>query len=291
MTTNDPPDRGVALATETRICKVCERAFDAYVDVPSQRTCPACIDAQYEDDLVRGLDAWRAESERKLDEIVLGVARAAGLREHELLAASDRVPVELKRLLPKDGVRMLLDDAPRDASALVGHTFGLIGGQGVGKTMCLAALLRRRVELILRYEIAHRDAAPREDENLSWKYRASFVWINWPETAALVKATVMNMGGAHAVDRLTLRAMHAPILVLDDLGRERLARNYDEDFAFGVLDRIVDGRARDRRPTYWTSNLERVALATRYGAAMTSRLLGAAPAIEVPELRDLRLVR
>lgn len=276
------------LAEVEKLCRLCGKPFMGLAAVPIQQRCPACIDTEYAKFAASDLADWRASL--NLDEIVLTKLGECGLSEVERHATPERVLPDIKRTLPSQFVKRLMagDDVRTTDWGLYG--FGLIGSAGAGKTMCLATIVRTRTLAILQREMAARTEVPSGSDPCAWHAPASFVWLNWPDRAAYVKAAVMKKDGADAIEQLTVRAMRTPLLILDDLGRERLKGNYDEDFAFGVLDRIVDTRSRGELMTLWTSNLQRAALATRYGAAFTSRLLGLAPAAELPKIQDQRLL-
>lgn len=229
-------------------------------------------------------ERWRTATAATLDQLVVERARACGFQHVEAEATLDSVPRELRRRLPTATVKALVGGAPVDARG-----FGLVGGQGVGKSMCLAAILKARLRATLTRTLAAVAVVPLEHERPWWLVPV-FVWVNWPDAAATLKAHAMAQHGAAAVEELTQRWVSTPVLALDDLGRERQAKGgYDEDFAVGVLDRVIDLRTRARRPIFWTSNLPPEGVARRYGAALHSRLLGAAPAIPVGDLPDLRL--
>jgi DNA replication protein DnaC len=242
--------------------------------------CPTCRDRRERE----AMERWRADTAAGLDGLVLERARAAGFQYAECEATLDGVPVPLRKRLPGAAVKALVAGAP-----LEGPGFGLVGGQGVGKSMCLAAILKARLAAVLRATLAAVTVVPMEHERPWWLVPV-FTWVNWPDAAATLKAHSMAVHGAQAVEELTQRWTVTPVLALDDLGRERLTKaGYDEDFAVGVLDRVVDLRTRARRPILWTSNLPPDGVARRYGAALNSRLLGAAPAVPVGDLPDLRL--
>lgn len=271
--------------TVTRTCSNCHRPFEGLALVVAQTVCPICVEREE----ARDLEMWQTAERAALPQTLTARLAACGLGAAELAAERERVPVEIKRLLPKRDVLALLSGAAlEDITAF--QSFGLAGGQGIGKTMCLASILKARTEVLLREAIAAALAAPDPAQPAAWSGRAGFIWTNWPEYAAWAKATIMQPHGSDLIDGATRRMLSTSLLVLDDLGRERLAKGgYDEDYAVGLLDRVIDARSRNRRATLWTSNLAPAALATRYGAALVSRLLGLAPAVELPRLADLRL--
>jgi DNA replication protein DnaC len=68
----------------------------------------------------------------------------------------------------------------------------------------------------------------------------------------------------------------APVMVLDDLGSERMS-----DWTEEQLYRLADERSRNARPTIITSNLDGAQLRARYGARIVGRLFGGAALIKL----------
>jgi DNA replication protein DnaC len=235
------------------------------------------------------LDAWRSAAREGITQTVDAWLRSAGMSALEAAAELARVPTPLKRALPREDVQQLLDGA----WPFVGRAFGLTGGQGIGKTMCLAALVKAWAVQRTTGTIQARTTVPADDEPATPASRGGSVrWVNLPQFAEQLKIASIQDRGAIGVDALVRSVSSASVLVIDDLGRERIARGgYDEDLATSALDRIVDTRARNALPIWWTANVGPTQLVARYGAAFTSRLLGVAPAIELPTLEDLRLTR
>ena len=93
------------------------------------------------------------------------------------------------------------------------------------------------------------------------------------------------------VEERVERAMKIPLLILDDLGRERMRGAFTEDFSIGTLDRIIDVRIREERPILWTSNSTSADMVKQYGWSMVSRILGAAPPVTLAKMPDQRLER
>lgn len=273
--------------TEQRSCSNCGAAFESFVIMRAMTMCTACIDRER----AVILDAWRAEQRARLAALVVERIETAGMSSGEAtLATLDRVPLTIKRLLPRDDVVKLLTGESLDESF---KSFGLQGGQGIGKTFALAALIRRRVETAIISALARLSDVP--DEHVGprvWYAVAPFRWACWPEVAAWAKTTSTRDRGALVIEDAVARWTTTPLLVLDDVGRERASRGgYDEDLAIALLDRVIDARARYLRPLLWTTNLTPRALAARYGASLTSRLLGLAPLVECPNAPDARLAR
>jgi DNA replication protein DnaC len=255
------------LKTISILCSSCGAAFERVAEMERER------------------DGWKLAQRQALVSTTDLVLRISGVGDAERTAKLDHVPVALKKFLPRDRVEALL------LGAIPPTGFGLSGGQGSGKTFALAALLQRRTYRALLAILDAATEVPSAAAPVAWYARAGFAWLAWPDKAARLKSLAVEDKGSASVEALTRAWSSAPLLVLDDLGRERVAKGgYDEDFAIGVLDRVVDARSRSARPILWTSNLGAAGLASRYGAALTSRLLGNAPAVELPKtLGDLRL--
>lgn len=207
-----------------------------------------------------------------------------GMGHIERGATLESVPLPIKRALPIEATKAILDGrAPAQG-------FGLCGGQGIGKTMALAAILRHGTAVAMLRALEAIPYVP-EPYEVRWHEVGGFRWVSWPATAAELKARVARDKGTEAVEVAIERAIRAPLLVLDDLGRERMRGGYTEDYAVGQLDRIVDARAREGRPIVWTANSGARELSRVYGGALASRLLGLAPAVDLPRLADLRLAK
>ena len=79
-----------------------------------------------------------------------------------------------------------------------------------------------------------------------------------------------------------------PLLILDDLGRERIRGSYAEDWAASQLDGIINHRYRHEMPILWTTNVPAAHLVVLYGSALVSRLTGDNPLIWFNDLPDMR---
>jgi DNA replication protein DnaC len=267
------------LGLVTKTCSACASAFEVVAVVaPVCVVCPCCVERE----ACEALEAFRAREAAQAAITVEHRLRAIGMGARELEAELQAVPVAIRRALP----RLLTQDLI-GGDALVADGFGLTGGQGIGKTMCLAAMVRARATALHARALSACRVAP-ADGDASW-FRVGVQWVNWPSGAARVKALSVQDHGAAEVAALVRAWAGTPLLVLDDLGRERMRGAYDEDYAFGVLDQVVDARSRESAPVLWTSNLTPAALVSRYGAALPSRLLELAPAVRLSAGPDLRL--
>jgi DNA replication protein DnaC len=221
------------------------------------------------------------EAERileKLSELVSGDLTRAGLSKREMRADWAKVPKLIKDSLPKPTLMAL------SAGRVPPKGFGIGSDTGAGKTMAVAAMLKGfQREHRKRYaeQIVERAQAHEEPQ----QFRSKVCWLTWPETVAEIRN--------HAIDgeaeRIVERAENAPLLVLDDLGRERIKGSYVDDFAASQLDIIVNRRYRDELPTIWTTNLPEIDLTAIYGAALVSRLTEDAPLVWLDGLASMRI--
>ncbi|MBI3131733.1 MAG: hypothetical protein HYZ13_10440 [Acidobacteria bacterium] len=117
-------------------------------------------------------------------------------------------------------------------------------------------------------------------------------WAPWQRTLARLRGLV-RQGGPAFEDALE-ELCRAPLLVIDDLGSEQAPKvPPGSDWAITeVLTPVLDTRHDAHRATLWTSNLDPIQLTDRYQARIVSRLIGMAPAIEMPvHLPDRRIER
>jgi DNA replication protein DnaC len=162
--------------------------------------------------------------------------------------------------------------------------FGLVGPPGTGKTWTVAHYVARYVE-----EIVRRQPDPNRAE-LLWvdgdiARDARLAWVNWHDQ---VEDLHRRRFDDVWVARFTAWWEDIPMLVLDDLGRERFEGAKDP--ARAVLEQVLDTRYRQRRPVIWTSNLEsKEALEGFYHHALVSRILGTWPPMAT-EGEDMRLL-
>jgi len=247
----------------------CARCSQEYLGLPEGSTdqiCDRCASVVEQGERILARAAELVDAEL-LD---------AGLAAREREASIERIPAEIRRKLPHATARALLaGEAPQ-----VG--FGLSGTPGIGKTMALAVL-------VARYGRARLERLARAGE--SRRLRGWLAWATWKATTERMRALSLQDGGHAEVNRLVERYSAAEIVVIDDLGAERIRGSYADDWATSMLDRIVDARDREIRPVWYTTNLGREALQKLYGSRLWSRLCGVAPLVELGAGPDLRLRR
>lgn len=170
------------------------------------------------------------------------------------------------------------DQIPPEISAqFVTGGFGLTGETGTGKTYAMAAAIKRLVWLAA--DTVHGMDSP------FLPARLPLIWVDWPVLASTLRTQGMSDTTNDEVEALC----NATLLVLDDLGAERIKGAYSEDWTTSLLDRVVDTRYKQIRPTFWTSNLTPESLIKVYGARLVSRVIGLGPAIKMPTRKDYRI--
>ena len=195
-------------------------------------------------------------------------------RTRALLAAAGLAPVELAAL----------DHAPRHAAPAFGaRGFGLVGPTGTGKTWTVVQWLGRRVDEVVRAQPDPSRAKLIWVEGDRARDRR-IAWVNWHDAADLL---IRNRKDSTWAERRAGWWEDVPLLVLDDLGRERVEGRGCP--ARAVLNRVLDHRHRHRMALIWTSNLDsQEALDGFYGEALASRLVGTWPPAQA-EGQDMRL--
>lgn len=219
----------------------------------------------------------RAEGEAILRDLP-GSVRAflfdAGMAELELTATIEGVPPQLLPMLDDDGVKAMR------AGQVPSSGFGLSGPAGHGKTFLLAAVLRQMVAARFRAEL------PSAGSRALRKWLA---WHSWPSTVNEIRVISTRDSGLSQVEKIIEHACSVEVLVLDDVGAERIRGEYSQDWAASQLDLIVDTRHRTMRPTWYTTSRNRDALVQIYGQRIFSRLTGGNPVRELSMRKDLRL--
>jgi len=162
------------------------------------------------------------------------------------------------------------------------NAFGLVGDTGAGKTWAIARRVAQLVDdAVRRQPDPARAKLIWVDGEIARDRRV--LWVNWHDHVEDIHRRRFDDVW---VDTWSSWAETVPLLVLDDLGRERYEG--EKDPARAVLVRVLDNRHRAKYPVMWTSNLKINELTPIYGAALVSRILGSWPAYEV-EGHDLRL--
>ena len=266
-----------AFEKERRKCASCSAEFETF-RITTATECFPCQQVAR----ARDLRAYKAQEHARIPFYLDQRLESLGLAKVERQAVVERIPDALMAALPQQVVRDLL------ACQAPSRGFGLAGTMGAGKTAALAAILatglRRRMEAALE----GLTDAPSSPQEARWHLVGRLRWVSWPGTAAWMKGAFSRRDGNAEVEDFVELCISTNLLVLDDLGRERMRGAYTEDFALGQLDRIVDARARDGRPILWTTNQEARELAAIYGGAMMDRLLDLAPLVQLPKLPSLR---
>jgi hypothetical protein len=204
------------------------------------------------------LEAWTTERLHRV-----------GMSKRETKADLVKVPPVVRQALPKEPVKILLEGRVPTAG------FGLGGNTDGGKTMALAAILRRHVEAWARREAPLKGKL----EDPLW-----IRWVSWPDEVQWLRGHAID---GSIPDRLDALAS-VPLLVLDDLGRERIKGSYSDDWAASQLDFVVNSRYREELITIWTTNVREADLALLYGGALMRRLTAENPLTWIENLGSAR---
>ena len=229
-------------------------------------TCWTCEEKRIE---AAGKLAEAQELTADTEATVVRILRVVGFQDKHLDATLKRVPAIVSSAIP-DGALASMKAGKRPPRG-----FGLVGTSGAGKTMAVAALVRLCIRTWL---LGNVHALGRLVIN-----NPPIQWVDWPERVDWMRDHYDRVGGFMAA------ALEVPLLVLDDIGAERIVGDtYERDYGSGKLDLLIHGRENRKLPTIWTSNMNEDALASRYGARLSSRLNGCSPAgswIVAPDLR------
>lgn len=158
--------------------------------------------------------------------------------------------------------------------------YGLIGGTGAVKTSQIVRRLAEEIDAFVTSQAEpHKAGLP---VGYHWPYVR---WVDWPVRAEFLKR--MSAMSCHKeIDLYISEWKKTGILVLDDIGQERISS--ERDYALGVLGEVLDTRYRFGLPIFWTSNLEPEQLIGKYGSRLMSRLFEVSPFIKV-DSKDQRL--
>jgi hypothetical protein len=232
--------------------------------------CPDCAE--------RDRDKHRLS--REAEAVVSNVAewvqvylKRAGMSERERRASLALIPASLNRkVMGQTSAALLM------AGSVPERGFGLSGEVGVGKTMALAAMMKEHTAARwtkLAATLGTKVAEP------------ALAWVRWPDTVNEWRVRSLRDGGLEDVSRTIARVERLPVVVLDDLGAERIKGAYADDWAASQLDLLIARRYDAMRPTWFTTNLSQSEFLDRYGARLYSRLCGENPFVPVagPDLR------
>ena len=95
-------------------------------------------------------------------------------------------------------------------------------------------------------------------------------WLNAGSLMALIRRGFVSREAADEAGSRIERAIQAPILVLDDLGKVHPGK--DVSWVEETFYAVIDARYRDERPTVVTTEWKSAALAERVGESVVSRL-------------------
>lgn len=204
-----------------------------------------------------------------------------GMSERDEESTLEGITPEIREKLPKGTIEAV-------TAGEFPPGFGLMGPVGSGKSGTLAALM---------IACAHAQYA---QGLLQTKLESSpyggyiyppivFRWCSWPETVNRFRVMSAKNGGVDDVAALVDEIADAPMLVLDDLGSERIRGEYTDDWATTQLDLIIDRRYNARLATWYTTSLEMDDLIRRYGRRMLERLWNENPLIQVGNLLSRRI--
>jgi DNA replication protein DnaC len=228
---------------------------------------------------VEHAEAKRTHILERLDSIVAADLARIGVAPRELDAEWGRVPAQIKAALPRTLLTSLA------AGKIYANGIGLGSDTGGGKTSALAAVVKGFLKARTRNFADKLISFAKEHPGTSLGTGERLAWLSWPDTVIAIRA--------HAIDGhsevILARAETADLLILDDLGKERIKGCYLEDWAASQLDRVINHRYRYRLPILWTTNLTEASLTTFYGAALVSRLTQDNPLVWMPDLPSMRI--
>jgi len=247
----------------------CRRCGIEFMSIPAGVSDQLCRDCEAGAERSAGLVALRGV-------LVETELADAGLGKRERLSEVAKIPDSVRRQLPGAAVKALLAGERPEIG------FGLSGTPGIGKTMAMASLIAEHGRARILRIAAEKD---------SRRTRGWLAWAPWKAVTERIRAMSTVDGGFAKVDELIAGFCSTEVLVLDDLGSERIRGSYADDWATSQLDRIIDERDRNMQPIWYTTNLGRAAIEERYGSRLWSRLSAVAPLVELGAGRDLRMVR
>ena len=251
-------------------CKSCGEDFAFARTLREPDLCPPCADgAKRQAQLRTERDALLRNIDQRVSERLL----AAGMSPRESTAVWARIPGELRSLVDQSapGARELL------AGELPRVGFGLCGATGTGKSFAMSVMVRALL----------REAwTKRANIGFAATKSPTVAWVRWPEMVNRLRVMSARDGGVAMADDMMRPLATIDVLVLDDVGSERLRG--PDDWTASLLELLVDDRFNTMRPTWWTSNSMPKELLQRYGARMWSRLASMNPPLVVRPSKDMR---
>lgn len=160
-----------------------------------------------------------------------------------------------------EALQVALTVAIEDFFVLVLH-----GPTGIGKTHLATAIMRFRFEAWWKTYLAWCKKKERKPGFLASNHTSRFVEI--PLLKREIRQHWGTKTGESEIAKRIRAISGAPLLVLDDLGREGRAPSFIE-----VVDEIAEARDKSRRPTIITTNMPSQEIKARYGAPVYSRLI------------------
>ena len=210
----------------------------------------------------------------RLPEVVTEYLTGAGMSKRELASRLDKVPQNILHVLQKPSAQSML----RGELPVLG--FGMTSLAGHGKTCALASVVAHMTSARFLREL------PKVGMDA---LRPWLLWLSWPETVNRLRVMSTRDGGIQHADDLIQHACTVDLLVLDDIGGERVKGSYTEDWTASQLDLVIDARYREQKPILYTTSLTRARLVSTYGQRIYSRLVGDNPLYEIAPAKDLRL--
>lgn len=189
----------------------------------------------------------------------------SGVRPRELEAEFSEIPPRILQCIPGP-VRTSIGDG---SISQLRKGFGLGGPIGCGKSCAVSATIKLGLS-----EWAFRNfqvwgnpisSIPRECPDV--------LWVDWPDVADHMLRHAID---SDCIDELMSKMKKARIVVLDDLGKERLPTMKDPNalpFSQAQLDICIAYRNSQMAPIFWTTNLSEKDLASIYGPATYTRLI------------------
>ena len=218
----------------------------------------------------------------RVDEATEKMLGKSGMSVRERRSTVEQITPEILERIPADVLRAC--EAGERPSG-----FGLIGPVGVGKSGAVAALMMRTVRQRIASGQVQTEYVSRETGGYI-KPPVLLRWCSWPETVNDFRVIAGQSEGMQQVEDMARRLSRAWLLVIDDLGAERIRTGYDDDWATSLLDLVIDRRYTNCDPVWYTSSLTRAELVQKYGRRMFERLGMDNPWIEIEGVKSRRQI-